>query len=33
MISILHHCTIESFLSVVIGGTLIIITVVLTMDR
>jgi hypothetical protein len=33
MIGLLHHCTIELFLTVVIGGTLTIIITVLTMDR
>ena len=31
--NLLHHCTIELFLTVVIGGTITIIVTVLTMDR
>jgi len=31
--NLLQHCTIELFLTVVIGGTITIIVTVLTMDR
>tara|TARA_B100001996_G_scaffold360162_1_gene325976 strand:- start:440 stop:550 length:111 start_codon:yes stop_codon:yes gene_type:complete len=33
MIGLLHHCTIELFLTVVIGGTIAIIVTALTMDN
>jgi hypothetical protein len=32
MIGLLHHCTLELFLTVVVGGTLVILVTALTFD-